>query len=62
MGKFALDNEGGYMGGQGITGEFVDIRQKLILEMPEMLLGFDSRANSIMDFLDICWFSGVMDP
>ena len=43
MREFALGDEGGYMGGQGIDtliGELADIGEKFILEMLEMLLSF----------------------
>ena len=54
MGKLALGDKGTDVGRQGmdtLLGELADIREKLILEMPEMLLSFGSHANSIKGIL-----------
>ena len=53
-GKLALGDEGADAGRQGmdtLIRELADIREKLIPEMPEMLLGFDNNANSIKSIL-----------
>ena len=34
-----------------LIGELMNVREKLILEVPEMLLGFNSCANSIKGIL-----------
>ena len=64
MDKLALGNEGAYVGRQGmdtLIGELADIREKLILEVPEMLLSFNSGAYSIKGILGhllVLWGDG----
>ena len=50
VGKFAMGDESAEEGRQGmdtLIGKLVDIREKLIPEMSEMLLSFDSCLDSI---------------
>ena len=66
VGEFALGSEGAYADRQGMDThieELEDIREKLIPEMPEMLLSFDSHADSIRGILEcLLVLSGVMVP
>ena len=50
MGKLALGDKGGYFGGQNmdtLIRELADVREKLIPEVPEMLLRLNSCSSCI---------------
>ena len=64
MGEFTLSNEVTNTGQKGIdtlTGELADIREKLVPKVPEMLISFNSCADSIKGILGhllVLWGEG----